>query len=91
MLRNTTKSNKDTKARKFEIKLTTEFGKGFTVRNLQMMRQFYLKFPNANALRSELSWTHYRSLMRVEDEVARRFYLEEAVKCSWSSGKGQTV
>ena len=55
------------------------------MRNLQMMRQFHLKFPNANALRSELSWTHYRSLMRVEDEVARRFYLEEAVKCSWSS------
>ena len=42
-------------------KLTEEFGKGFTVRNLQMMRQFYLTFPNANALRSELSWTHYRT------------------------------
>ena len=66
-------------------KLTEEFGKGFTVRNLQMMRQFYLTFPNANALRSELSWTHYRSLMRVEDENARQFYLEEAVKCGWSS------
>ena len=44
-------------------KLTAEFGKGFSVRNLQMMRQFYLIFPNANALRSELSWTHYRSLL----------------------------
>ena len=55
------------------------------MRNLQMMRQFHLKFPNANALRSELSWTHYRSLMRVEDENARKFFLEEAVKCSWSS------
>ena len=44
-------------------KLTSEFGKGFSVRNLQMMRQFYLIFPNANALRSELSWTNYRSLM----------------------------
>ena len=43
-------------------KLTEEFGKGFTVRNLQMMRQFYVTFLNANALRSELSWTHYRSL-----------------------------
>ena len=42
-------------------KLTTEFGKGFTVRNLQMMRQFHVTFPNANALRSELSWTHYRT------------------------------
>ena len=66
-------------------KLTVEFGKGFNVRNLQMMRQFHLTFPNANALRSELSWTHYRSLMRVEDEATRQFYLEEAVKCGWSS------
>lgn len=66
-------------------KLTEEFGKGFSVRNLQMMRQFYLSFPNANALRSELSWTHYRSLMRVTDEAARNFYLEEAVKSGWSS------
>ena len=66
-------------------KLTNEFGKGFSVRNLQMMRQFYLAFPNVNALRSELSWTHYRSLMRIEDKVAREFYLEEASKCGWSS------
>ena len=66
-------------------KLMAEFGKGFNVRSLQMMRQFYLTFQNANALRSELSWTHYRSLMRVEDEVARQFYLEEAAKCGWSS------
>ena len=66
-------------------KLTHEFGKGFSERNLQMMRQFYLSFQNVNALRSELSWTHYRSLMRVEDEEAREFYLDEAVKCGWSS------
>ena len=44
------------------------------------MRQFYLTFPNSYALRSELSWTHYRSLMRVENEKARNFYLEETVK-----------
>ncbi len=50
-----------------------------------MMRQFYFAFPNANALRLELSWTHYRSLMRVEDEEARAFYLDEAVRCGWSS------
>ncbi len=66
-------------------KLTVEFGKGFTERNLQLMRQFYLAFPNANALRSELSWTHYRSLMRVNDMDARAFYLNEAVKSGWSS------
>ena len=45
-----------------------DFGKGFTVANLKNMRQFYLRFPNSYALRSELSWTHYRLLMRVENE-----------------------
>jgi len=44
-----------------------------------------LMFPNANALRSELSWTQYRSLMRVKDEEARNFYMNEAVKAGWSS------
>lgn len=66
-------------------KLTAEFGKGFDTRNLRHMRQFYITFPNWNALRSELSWTHYRSLMRVNDEAARAFYLEETVKSGWSS------
>ena len=46
---------------------------------LKHMRQFYLTFQNGYALRSELSWTHYRSLMRVENEKARNFYLEEAL------------
>jgi len=66
-------------------KLSVEFGKGFSERNLQLIRKFYLVFPNANALRSELSWTHYRSLMRVSDNTARNFYMDEAVKSGWSS------
>lgn len=66
-------------------KLTAEFGKGFTVANLRNVRQFFLTFKNRNAVRRELSWTYYRSLMRVEDEAARQFYLEEAAKCGWSS------
>ena len=65
--------------------MTKDFGKGFTVVNLKNMRQFYLIFPNGYALRSELSWTHYRSLMRVENEKARNFYLEEAIKSNWST------
>lgn len=65
--------------------LTAEFGKGFTVSNLRNMRQFYLTFPIRDALRSELSWTHYRSLMRVANEEARNFYLEETIKSGWSS------
>ena len=49
------------------------------------MRQFYLTFPNGYALRSELSWTHYRLLMRVENDNARQFYMDEAVKSQWST------
>lgn len=64
---------------------TTDFGKGFTVANFKNMRQFYLTFPKSYALRSELSWTHYRLLMRVENKNARQFYIEEAVKSNWST------
>ncbi len=67
------------------IKLTEEFGKGYTVANLKNMRQFYFTFPNSYALRSQLSWTHYRILMRVEDRVTRNFYLDECVKSNWST------
>lgn len=65
--------------------MTRDFGKGFTVANLKNMRQFYLTFPNSYALRSELSWTHYRLLMRVENDNAREFYMQEAVKSQWST------
>ncbi len=66
-------------------KLTRDFGKGFDERNLRYMRLFYLFFPKWNAARSELSWTHYRHLLKVEDEQARQWYLDEAVKENWST------
>ena len=66
-------------------KLTSEYGKGFTISNLQYMRQFYLVFPIHHALRGELSWTHYRLLLKVKNEKARNFYMEEAVVCNWST------
>ena len=59
--------------------------RGFSTRSIKNMRQFYLTFPNGYALRSELSWTHYRLLMRVENENAREFYMQEAVKSQWST------
>lgn len=65
--------------------LTHDFGRGFTASNLRNMRQFYLTFPNCYALRSNLSWTHYRMLMRVGNEKARNFYLEECEKANWST------
>ena len=65
-------------------KMTLDFGKGFTVANLQNMRLFYLTFQNFYTLCSKLSWSHYRLLMRVESEQARQFYLEECAKAGWS-------
>ena len=66
-------------------RLTEEFGRGFDISNLRNMRRFYLTFPIQDALRPELSWTHYRSLMKVNDAKARAFYLEECAKAGWSS------
>lgn len=65
--------------------MTQDFGKGFTVTNLKYMRQFYLMFPNSHALRDELSWTHYRLLIKVENDNARDFYMQEAAKSQWST------
>ena len=65
--------------------LTKEFGKGFGKSNLWSFKQFYLTFPILHSLRGELSWTHYRLLIRVEDEKARTFYLNEAAENGWSS------
>ena len=64
--------------------LTAEFGKGFDKSNLRKMRQFYCTFPIRDTLCPELSWSHYRVLMRINDEQARRFYMEECAKSSWS-------
>ncbi len=65
-------------------KLTKEFGKGFAVRNLRHMRQFYLAFPIRNTLCSELSWSHYRTLMKISNEDNRNWYMEECIKSNWS-------
>jgi len=65
--------------------LTTEFGKGFDARNLRNMRAFFLAYPNWNAVRTELSWTHYRLLLRVDNLNARSWYQQEAIEQHWSA------
>ncbi len=68
--------------------LTSELGKGFSLANLKNFRKFYLTYPDEQksyALRSLLSWTHHRCIMRVDDEPARKYYLEECAKQNWSS------
>ena len=65
--------------------LTAQFGKGFDERNLRYMRDFYQTFRIWDALRSELSWTHYRRLLRVDNEHARDWYMNESAIQNWSS------
>ena len=71
--------------RELSKKLTAELGAGFDERNLRYMRSFYHCFPIWNAVRSELTWTHYRILSRVENELARNFYITEAIDCQWDT------
>lgn len=65
--------------------LTAEFGRGFDTSNLRYMRLFYQAFPIRDALRHELSWTHYRALLRVDSEAARQWYMNEAADQNWST------
>ena len=55
-------------------RLTVEFGSGFTISNLKTMRKFYRCFPNGHTLCDQLSWSHYRLLITVENEEARQYY-----------------
>src|SRR5690554_1149124 len=76
--------------------LTKEFGKGFSVQNLERIRSFYLTYsisstvlrisPKGQTLSAKfnLSWSHYLKLMRIDDENERKFYEIEAAKNNWS-------
>jgi predicted nuclease of restriction endonuclease-like (RecB) superfamily len=66
------------------VDLTREFGKGFDVSNLRNMRRFYQTFPIQDTLRPELSWSHYRKLISVENPKARAWYLQETITNNWS-------
>jgi predicted nuclease of restriction endonuclease-like (RecB) superfamily len=69
-------------------RLTEDFGKGFTTANLRNFRQFYLTFTDEQiryALRSNLTWTHLRQLMRIDNLDARNWYMNEASQQGWSA------
>ena len=68
--------------------LTKEFGKGFSERNLADFRKFYHFFPDEQILQTRLqnlTWSHFRNLLRVPDENARLWYMNESAKEGWSS------
>jgi predicted nuclease of restriction endonuclease-like (RecB) superfamily len=65
--------------------LTLEFGKGFDESNLRNIRQFYIAFPIRDALRHELSWTHYRIISRLETESLRNQYVLHTIESGWNT------
>lgn len=64
--------------------LTIEFGKGFDVTNLRRMRAFYVTYPIRDTLCLELSWSHYRHLIRIDKQDARNWYTQECLHENWS-------
>ena len=69
---------------KLSEKLTNEFGKGFSERNLERMRKFYMCFSISTTLSSKLSWSHYLELIKIDEECKRNFYLNECINSKWS-------
>lgn len=65
--------------------LEPEYGSGYSKRQIELFRQFYRAFPIANALRSQLSWTQYKLLIRIDNEDKRAFYIAEVVKNNWTT------
>ena len=74
----------ETVLEKLSQKLTAEFGKGFSKRNLERMRKFYIYFPIATTVSSQLSWSHYLELIKIEEESKRNFYIKESINSNWS-------
>ena len=74
----------DTILDKLSQKLTSEFGKGFSKRNLERMRKFYLLYQNWQTVSAKLSWSHYLELIKIDEEPRRNFYLNECINSSWS-------
>jgi predicted nuclease of restriction endonuclease-like (RecB) superfamily len=75
----------ETTLKNLSKELTLEFGKGFDYTNLTNMRKFYQAFPIRDALRYELSWTHYRLLSRLDTEQKKAYYLSESIASNWNS------
>lgn len=71
--------------KELSARLTNDFGKGFDESNLRNIRKFYTVFPIRDAVRHELSWTHYRLLLKVEKHDVRQFYINECIQNNWST------
>ncbi len=64
--------------------LTNRLGKGFSRSNLSYMRKFYYTYPNCETVSHKLSWSHYFELLKIEDDLAREFYQQQAITENWT-------
>ena len=74
----------ETVLKKLSKLLTEEFGKGYSKRNLERMRKFYCMFPIATTVLSQLSWSHYLEIIKIDEEPKRKFYIHEVINSNWS-------
>ena len=70
--------------KKLSKELTKEFGKGFSVSNLQFMRRFYQNYQIQQTVSVKLSWSHYCELLTISDPNKRSFYEKETINSGWS-------
>lgn len=71
--------------RNLATQLEPEFGSGFSYRQLNFSRQFYLEYPKVNALRSQFNWTQYRALIQISDKDKREYYELESAANNWTA------
>lgn len=74
---------KDYVLENLSIKLSNEFGRGFSKRNLERMRKFYLYYPIVTNMLSQLTWSHYLELLKISEKEKRDFYMHECVNSNW--------
>ena len=75
----------DNLLKKYSIELENEFGNKYNVDNLKWYRQFYLLFQKGDALRHQLTWTHYRMLLPIKNENKRNYYINSIIEHNFSS------
>ena len=66
--------------KKWSVKLTELYGKGYDTTNLRKFRQFYLSFPKRAAVQRTLTWTHYKRLLPIKDENKRNYYINLCIR-----------
>ena len=66
-------------------KLSLKYGKGYNSRNLERMRKLYILYPISSSLRSELTWTHYRTILSIKNENERNYYINQILLNNLSS------